>query len=94
MLPKEDGPERPALPCEWFDSYVYEAVTRFRPTPYEGDVVLFRTNDPLRGRLFDERMGWGPLVTGHLTKIDIDSGHFDMFRERPAADIAAFLRIR
>ncbi len=92
MLPKEDGPERPELPGEWFDSYIYDSVTRFRPAPYEGDVVLFRTKDPLRGRLFDERMGWGPLVTGRLTKIDIDSGHFDMFRERPAAEIAAFLR--
>ena len=92
LLPKEEGPERPALPGEWFDGYIYDAVTRFRPTPYEGDVVLYRTNDPLRGRLFDERMGWGPLVTGRLTKIDIDSGHFDMFRERPAAEIAAFLR--
>lgn len=92
LLPREDGPERPALAGEWFDSYIYDAVTRFRPTPYEGDVVLYRTNDPLRGRLFDERMGWGPLVTGRLTKIDIDSGHFDMFRERPAAEIAAFLR--
>jgi len=39
-------------------------------------------------------MGWAPLVTGRLTKVDVDSGHFDMFRERPAAEIAAALRTR
>lgn len=92
LLPQEAGPERRALPGEWFDDQIYDRVTRYRPPPFDGDVVLFRTNDALRGRLFDEQMGWGPLVTGHLTKVDVDSGHFDMFRERPAAEIAAVLR--
>ena len=77
---------------EWFDDYLYDAVARYRPSPYDGDVVLFRSNEPLRGRLFDERMGWGPLVSGSLKKVDVDSGHFDMFRERPAGEIASFLQ--
>lgn len=94
LLPKDAGPERRALPGEWFDDQIYDRVTRYRPSPFDGDVVLFRTNDALRGRLFDEQMGWAPLVTGRLTKVDVDSGHFDMFRERPAAEIAAALRTR
>ena len=94
LLPREAGPERRALPGEWFDDQIYDRVTRYRPPPFDGNVVLFRTNDALRGRLFDEQMGWAPLVTGRLTKVDIDSGHFDMFRERPAAEIAAVLRTR
>ena len=57
-------------------------------------MILFRSNEPLRGRLFDERMGWGPVVSGNLEKVDVDSGHFDMFRERPAGEIAAVLRTR
>lgn len=95
LLPPEPaGPQRQALAGEWFDDYLYDAVTRYRPTPYDGDVTLFRSNEPLRGRLFDERMGWGPAVSGNLQKVDIDSGHFDMFRERPAGEIAAVLRTR
>lgn len=94
LLPPEPGPQRQALAGEWFDDYLYDAVTRYRPSPYDGDVILFRSNEPLRGRLFDERMGWGPVVSGNLKKVDVNSGHFDMFRERPAGEIAAVLRTR
>lgn len=92
LLGAEAGPERQALPGEWFDDLLYNAVTHYRPEPYDGEVVLFRSREPLRGRLFDERMGWAPLVSGNFRKIEIGSGHFDMFRERPAAEIASFLR--
>lgn len=92
LLPPEPGPERQSLPGEWFDDYLYNAVASYRPSPYDGKVILFRSNEPLHGRLFDERMGWGPLVSGSLTKVDVDSGHFDMFRERPAGEIASFLQ--
>ena len=93
LLPPEPGPERQSLPGEWFDGCLYDAVARYRPPPYDGNVSLFRSNEPLRGRLFDERMGWGPLVAGNLTKVDVNSGHFDMFREQPAGEIASFLRM-
>ncbi len=92
LLPPEPVAAPAELEGQWFDSYAYDTVARFRPAPYDGDVVLFRSNDPLRGRLFDERMGWGPLVSGTLRKVDVDGGHFDMFRERPAGEIAAALR--
>ena len=92
LLPPEQGPTRQQLAGEWFDSFLYDKVAVYRPTPYDGNVVLFRTRDPLHGRLFDERMGWGPLVSGSLAKIDVNSGHFDMFREQPAATIASFLK--
>ena len=94
LPPEPGGPQRQALAGEWFDDYLYDAVTRYRPSPYDGDVTLFRSNEPLRGRLFDERMGWGPVVSGNLKKVDINSGHFDMFREQPAGEIAAVLRTR
>ena len=92
LLPPEQGPTRQQLAGEWFDSFLYDKVAVYRPSPYDGNVVLFRTRDPLHGRLFDERMGWGPLVSGSLAKIDVNSGHFDMFREQPAATIASFLK--
>jgi thioesterase domain-containing protein len=92
LLPREAGPTRQALAGEWFDDYLYSKVAQYRPTPYAGDVVLFRSKEALRGRLFDEHMGWNPLVNGKFAKVDVDSGHFDMFRERPAAEIATVLR--
>lgn len=92
LLPREVGPTPQALAGEWFDDYLYDKVAQYRPTPYAGDVVLFRSKEPLRGRLFDEHMGWKPLVAGNFAKVDVNSGHFDMFRERPAAEIAAVLR--
>ena len=92
LLPQEAGPTRQALAGEWFDDYLYSKVAQYRPTPYAGDVVLFRSNEPLRGRLFDEHMGWNPLVAGTFAKVDVNSGHFDMFREQPAAEIATVLR--
>ena len=92
LLPPEAGPTRQALAGEWFDDYLYSKVAQYRPTPHAGDVVLFRSKEPLRGRLFDEDMGWKPLVAGKFAKVEVNSGHFDMFRERPAAEIATVLR--
>ena len=85
-------PPQPKLHYEWFDDYLREATARYRPTPYDGDVIVFRSDEPLRGRLFDERMGWGPLVTGNLKKVDVACDHRGMFRDQYAAHIAAVMR--
>jgi thioesterase domain-containing protein len=85
-------PEPEKLPYQWFDDYLRAAAARYRPTPYDGEVIIFRSEETLRGRLFDERMGWGPLVAGDLKKVEVSSAHLDMFREQPAAHIAAVMR--
>lgn len=87
------GPPPDAEPFAgyWFDNYIYEAAARHRPKPAALQTVLFRSQETLRGRLFDELMGWQPLVTGRLQKVEIASAHLDMFREKPAAQIAAAL---
>jgi len=90
LLGPEPEPEQPV--GEWFDTYLRAAAARYRPSPYDGDVVLFRSEETLRGRLFDERMGWGPLVAGNLQKEEVSSAHLDMFREQPAAHIASVMR--
>lgn len=91
-LGPEPAPEK--SPDLQFDDLVTDAAKAYRPEPYEGDVILFRSQETLRGRLFDELMGWGPLVSGNLVKVEVDSAHQDMFRDRPARDIAAVLRAR
>ena len=88
------APDPPPPPAEgaWFDLALRAAAARYRPAPYDGDVVLFRSLEVLRGRFFDDHMGWRPLISGKLTKVDVDSGHSDMFREQPAGEIATVLR--
>ena len=75
----------------WFDDYIRIAASHHRPAPLNVDAVLFRSTEPLHGALFDERMGWGSVVAGKLYQANVDSGHLDMFQEKPAAEIAAFL---
>lgn len=92
------GYETPEGPSEadlfagrWFDDFIYAAAAHHRPAPADIDAVLFRSAEPLRGRLFDKHMGWRPIVAGSFYYRDVKSGHLDMFRERPAAVIAAAL---
>lgn len=92
MLGPEPAPEK--TPDLLFDDLVTDAAKTYRPEPYDGDVVLFRSQETLRGRLFDDLMGWGPLVSGNLVKVEVESAHQDMFRDRPARAIAAALRAR
>ncbi len=50
------------------------ASRAFVPTPYEGDVVLFRAVGNRRGL----QEGWGRLVRGKLETRDLPGGHFDI----------------
>ena len=92
LLAPEPAPDK--APDLRFDDLLTDAAKAYRPEPYDGNVVLFRSQETLRGRLFDDLMGWGPLVSGNLAKVEVDAAHQDMFRDRPARDIAAVLRAR
>ncbi len=90
LMPPDPPP--PRAECEWFDDYLTAAAAGYRPGTYGGsDVVLFRNTETLRGRLFDELMGWEPLVRRELRKVEVASAHLEMFREKPAGEIAAVL---
>ena len=88
----EAGPtEANLFAGRWFDDHIREAAAHHRPAPANIDAVIFRSAETLRGALFDERMGWGPIVAGKLYQASVDSAHLDMFQEKPAAAIASFL---
>jgi thioesterase domain-containing protein len=89
------APEEPVQgtrPGEWFDDYLRAAAARYRPPPYDASVILFRSEEPLRGRLFDDCMGWAPLVSGPFDKVDVSSNHQNMFRDQYAEQIATVMR--
>ena len=89
---EEAGPtEANLFAGRWFDDHIREAAAHHRPAPANIDAVIFRSAETLRGTLFDERMGWGPIVAGKLYQASVDSAHLDMFQEKPAAAIASFL---
>lgn len=67
-------------PEEWFDNILLTSVLHYRPNPYDGDVLYLRSDELIRGRLFDPGMGWGPLVAGELRIVDVRGMHLDMLR--------------
>jgi thioesterase domain-containing protein len=91
MVEEAEPTEANLFTGRWFDDHIREAAAHHRPAPANIDAVIFRSAEPLRGTLFDERMGWAPIVAGKLYQADIDSAHLDMFQEKPAAAIASFL---
>ncbi|GEP55040.1 condensation domain-containing protein [Reyranella soli] len=91
QTPPAEPTEADLFTGRWFDDHIRDAAHEHRPAPANIDAVIFRSNETLRGRLFDERMGWGPIVAGRLYQANIDSAHLDMFQEKPAAAIASFL---
>jgi acyl-coenzyme A synthetase/AMP-(fatty) acid ligase/thioesterase domain-containing protein/acyl carrier protein len=79
-------PERRRAP--YVHQLVRTALTRYRPLPYDGRIVLFRcTADrwPAADR------GWGPLALGVLEIHDLEAGHFDVLRPPAVNELAAQL---
>jgi thioesterase domain-containing protein len=91
QTPPDEPTEADLFAGRWFDDHIRDAAHKHRPAPANIDAVLFRSAETLRGRLFDERMGWGPIVAGRFYQSNMDCAHLDMFQEKPAADIASFL---
>jgi thioesterase domain-containing protein/acyl carrier protein len=77
--------ERAALDHKMMSSWI-AAERRYRPQPYHGDALLFRSRwDLLRGRtdvLPDPENGWNTLVQGRLTVLDVPGTH-DSFLLEP-----------
>ena len=91
MAEEAEATEANLFSGRWFDDHIRAAAARHRPAPANIDAVIFRSAEPLSGALFDERMGWGPIVAGKLYQASVDSAHLDMFQEKPSAAIASFL---
>lgn len=86
------GPKLPPkipLPGSWFDKHLQTSFVEYRPNPYDGDLLVIRSQEAMRGRLFDARMGWAPLVAGELRNVDVRGMHLDMFRPPFVDDVAA-----
>jgi thioesterase domain-containing protein len=66
----------------------YLVVEDYTPAPYDGRVLLFRSELYQTGRFRDPELGWGNLVRGGLNVQETPGDHHSMFVE-PAARIVA-----
>ena len=51
--------------------YLLKARKHYRPEPYPGDVVFFRSSDAKVGRLYARSFGWSKIVKGDLRVANI-----------------------
>jgi thioesterase domain-containing protein len=79
------------LENRWYTDYLLRQQKIFRPPPYAGDVQIFRSQEPRRGRLFPYDFGWGTTVAGRLEISEVPTLHDTMFRSNGADVIGAVL---
>jgi amino acid adenylation domain-containing protein len=73
---------------------VLRAWERYRPVPYDGDVVLVRARmrQQMIGVLDDDPMlGWTPYLRGRVTQEEIDCDHFSLLKPALARPLAQLL---
>lgn len=69
-------------------NYLVEARKKYRPEPYPGDVVFFRSSDARTGRLYSRSFGWNKIVEGSLRVYDVPGEHLRILHEESAPIIA------
>lgn len=71
-----------------------QAISRYRPMPYDGDVTLFRaTEQDLHSReAIAPELGWREMVTGELEIYQVTGSHLGMLDDPNAATIGVTLQ--
>ena len=77
----------------WYTDYLLNARQRYQPGDYAGDVLVFRCEETLNGRYFDDTLGWRTIVRGRLHVMDCPGMHAEMYLPAGSAAIARGIRI-
>lgn len=64
----------------WFTGYLGRALRRYKPLPYDGPLLVLRSQQSMTGRLFAWDMGWSRIATGRLQVVRSPGMHDEMFR--------------
>jgi hypothetical protein len=67
---------------------------RYRPTPYNGRVVLFDAAAARSADILTRSSGWGRPISGEFDVAVVESDHDDMFDEPQVQHVAAELAAR
>lgn len=68
------------------------AAKAYRPSPYGGDVILFRASKQFRGIYRDDTLGWSKLAMGQLEIHEVNGNHGAIVVEPRVRFPAAVLR--
>jgi thioesterase domain-containing protein len=69
-----------------------QAWLKYRPEPYQGEVVLFRTRGHPLVCSFDHKMGWGDLASGGVTVRVCPGDHESILEEENVGRVARELK--
>jgi len=70
---------------QWLLKYLQQAVKRYRPGAYSGDITLFRSDREPRGPFLDVKFGWRRHTNRKVTVVPLPGDHFTIFTE-PGVD--------
>lgn len=69
---------------DWWLQHLMDARNRYQCRPYDGDVMMFVSDDVPKGWQFDPTIGWSGVVRGYLEVIGV-SGHHGALGEGSGA---------
>jgi thioesterase domain-containing protein len=81
-----------AQELSWYADYLGVQQKRYRPAPYPGRVLLMRSQEVMRGRLFPHDLGWHEVAPMSLAVVECPGAHATMFRDAGAEVIAIHMR--
>jgi non-ribosomal peptide synthetase component F/thioesterase domain-containing protein len=73
---------------------LYAAATNYRPRPYEGSVVLIRSEERAFGFARDLRLGWGDLLGNDLEICEVPGNHYTFYMEPNVETLAREITAR
>ncbi|MES2634789.1 MAG: beta-ketoacyl synthase N-terminal-like domain-containing protein [Pseudomonadota bacterium] len=85
------------LPPELVEFHLFRnfinAQSQYSPSPYEGDMVLFKARESDTQYLGSgDRLGWEEHVTGEIRVVEIQGSHFSMMAEPGVSELTHALR--
>ena len=70
---------------QWLLKYLQQAVKRYRPGAYSGEITIFRSDQEPHGLFLDRQLGWGSHTTRAVNVVSLPGDHFTIFTE-PGVD--------
>jgi thioesterase domain-containing protein/acyl carrier protein len=68
--------------------YLDAAVRRYDPRPYDGKILLIRSEQQPKPVFLDHGLGWEGFAAGGIQIVTVPGDHFTMFREPGVREIA------
>jgi thioesterase domain-containing protein len=71
-----------------------KAMDKYRPAPYDGDVLVFRGSKQLAGLVADKHLGWDRTVRSNLQVCEVPGHQQNLLLEPNVSQLAKEVSIR